>query len=146
MSIRKSTVSHLPVACFAPPMSDELFASYEAEISSLSNVEIKEALTTCLACVKAWWAAPDSTEEGVKWDITHQGKAHSFKEIPLSEDLIKALWDTTPWPSELKRFSNEMGTGLFDTLSGKIRDIAFHLLWHCNELSIDREPLTVDKL
>ena len=146
MPVRENTTSHLPVACFAPPVSDESLAGYEAEIALLPASEAKEALAMCLACVKAWWVAPESTEEGVKWNITRQGKPHSFKEIPLSEDLIKSLWDTTPWPSELRRLSNETGAGLFDALEGKIRDIAFHLLWHCNEISIDREPLTTDKL
>lgn len=30
--------------------------------------------------------------------------------------------------------------------STEIRDAAFHLLWHCKEITLDREPLTSDKL
>jgi hypothetical protein len=48
---------------------------------------------------------------------------------------------------ELSLLSNERGTGLFDGLrAGELRNAAFHLLWFCKELTLDREPLTVDKL
>jgi len=59
---------------------------------------------------------------------------------------VKALWDVTPWMRELDLLSNIAGSGVFDRLKGPIRDAAFHLLWHAKEITLDREPITQDKL
>jgi hypothetical protein len=68
-------------------------------------------------------------------------------QIVLLEDAhVKLLWDVTPWLRELSLLSNARGDGLFDGLpAGPLRNALFHLLWHATEISLEREPLTVDK-
>ena len=68
-------------------------------------------------------------------------------ETPLSQSLIETLWDVTPWMRELDLLSTPRADGLFDGLpSGELRDMAFHLLWHVKEITLDREPMTRDKV
>lgn len=142
----------IPVACFAPPITDELLEKYRTLVrdytaSVVGGEQIKDALETCLKCVEKWWSLPASNDPDTqKWSVLHRGKPTTFKVTPLTKELVKDLWEATPWMSELGLLSNPEGTGLFDGLKGPIRDCAFHLLWHCKELTLDREPLTSDVL
>lgn len=139
----------IPVACFAPPLTDELLARYEALIADLKDpqqAELHDAMQTCLACVKAWWELPESTKKGKKWAIKNgaTGEDLEYREVPLEEAHVKQLWDVTPYMRELQALEP-----LFDALPlspPELRNAAFHLLWHAKEITLDREPLTQDKL
>ncbi len=138
----------IPVACFAPPLTDEKIANYKLLINSQASSEVADAMVMCLKCVEAWWNLPESTRTDVKrWGILHKGQKSEFVETPLEEDHIKKLWDVTPWDRELSTLSNSTSTGLFDTLPYcDLKNAAFHLLWFAKEITRDREPLSVDKL
>jgi hypothetical protein len=138
----------LPVACFAPSLTGDNLEKYADVISKTDpKTELGEALRKCLACVQAWYAIPESTRKtSEKFSILHQGKEVSFGVTPLEQEQIDALWDSTPWMRELNAFSTPAANGVFDSLAGELRDAAFHLLWHAKEITLDREPLTVDKL
>lgn len=125
---------------FAPPLSDELLASYKAMIDALPDSPVKEAMGTLHTCCAKWWELPDSPGAGVP----HPTGA-SIAIVALSADNARVLWDHIPWKEELN-----MMTELFERINPRterpLRNAAFHLLWHAIELEMDREPLTSDRL
>lgn len=138
---------NMPAACFAPLLTDEKLTKYESLIAAAPPGEIKDAMLTCLACVKTWWELPESKRtDGDRFAIQHRGKDITFQVTPLEKEHVVALDPHTPWMRELNTLSTPHGDGLFDSLTGELRDCAFHLLWHCKEITLDREPLTQDKL
>jgi hypothetical protein len=142
-------VNEIPVACFAPPLTDETLERY-AELAEAEGGETGAIMAELLACVRAWWELPESTRtDGDRWTFQQGtgGPAVTVAEVPLEEGQVKELWDVTPWMRELNTLSTEKGAGPLDSLPlGELRDAAFHLLWHCKEITLDREPLTQDKL
>lgn len=135
----------LPVACFAPALTDEGIAGYRSLVAGLPLGPVKDALGECLRAVDAWWALPESTRTDVtRFAIKHRGKDHTFAVTPLEEEHVKSLWDLVPWGYELDAMQR-----LFDDIPAeekRLRDAAFHLLWHVKEMNLDREPSTIDKL
>lgn len=137
-----------PVACFAPPLTDALLDRYAQTITKLpgKHGELRDALSGCLKAVRLWWDLPES--KGKAGDrnlqVLHRGQEKRVKVISLTDELIDTLWDAVPWPYELDAMQS-----LFDRIPAEekeLRDLAFHLCWHCRELTLDREPLTQDKL
>lgn len=121
---------------FAPPLTDELLAKYQADVTSLDAGPIRDACADLLAACVAWWHLPESQGVG---DPHPSGRGSI---VPLGDDAKAALWDLVPWEYELAGMH-----GLLDTLpTGATRNMAFHLLWHVVELGLDREPITSDKL
>ena len=124
---------------FAPPLSDEKLAAYEAMINGMAESPLKTALQTCLTCVKQWWDLPESTGNGRPHPV---GIGYI---VDLDEAVKQSLWDAIPWQHEIEAMQR-----LFDAIPADterdLRNIAFHLLWHVKELDLDREPLTNDKL
>lgn len=143
-----ATAARLPVACFAPELTDASLKSYEEIVKGTDPASpVGEALRNLLNCVQEWWALPESKrKDGVGFELLHKGKRADIVTTPLEEEHKAALWDHIPWEHELVGLSDEKGAGLFDGLTGDLRDCAFHLLWHVKELNADREPLTQDKL
>lgn len=154
-----------PVACFAPPLTDELLGRYRELVDGLDPSETKEALASLLACVAAWWALPESTRtdgrrlalqvpvKDAAGQVVYDERgapvreARTIVERPLEADHVQALFDVTPWMRELNTLSTPAGDGLLDALPpGELRNAAFHLLWHVKEITLDREPLTQDCL
>lgn len=173
--------NQIPVACFAPPLTDETIARYESLINSLGSelIAVKDSMKECLDCVKSWWSLPESTRTDVKkWTIQHRGNSVSYNEVPLEEKHVEALWDKVPYMHECKameslfeelpsgtlesttekevEFKTENGTKkekvqvplirVIDQSAYDLRNTAFHLLWFAKELTLNREPLTLDKL
>jgi len=126
---------------FAPPLSDEKIKQYTDLIATLPDkTQVKDCLLKLLKCCTEWWNQPESTG---------QGKPHPSGRgfiVDLDQPIQDALFDSIPWMEELDIMSNAQGTGVFDALTGDVRHMAFHLLWHAKELCLDREPMTSDKL
>jgi len=143
-----TTTDRIPVACFAPPMTAEKLKGYGTLVATTAaKSELGEALRRCLACVQAWYALPASTRTDTdKFAITDKGAEITYTVTPLEKAHVASLWDVTPWMSELNLLSNATETGLFDSLTGDLRNCAFDLLWHAKEITLDREPLTQDCL
>jgi len=124
---------------FAPPLTDELIAKYEA-MAEAADGPIRDAMMTCLACVKQWWDLPESSVNG-----SHEHPSGQGVIIPLDDPIAKELWDAIPWQHEIDAMAK-----LFDTIDPaadrELRNAAHHLLWHVVELNLDREPITADKL
>lgn len=134
----------MPVACFAPPLTDAKIAEYQEMIDGCDNPNVKRAMQDCMTCVKAWWELPESQRKDVtKFSILHKGKRTEFAETPLEQEHVDQLWDVTPWDAECDGMDQ-----LFDKLpvDSELRNAAYHLLWFCQELTRDREPLTRDRL
>jgi hypothetical protein len=138
----------LPVACFAPPLTDDSLKAYAALVGGTDPTSaLGEALRNLLNCVKEWWGLPESKRtDGRVFELSHKGKRLELATVPLEEEHKEALSDHIPWDHELAGLSNEKATGLFDNLNGPLRDCAFHLLWYVKELNADREPMTADNL
>jgi hypothetical protein len=165
---RVQPVDRLPVACFAPPLTEDVLAGYRALADDPPadlphRGEVADALRTLLACVERWWGLPASKRtDGPVWYVSHRGrpgaqvKTVQVRETPLEDAHVAELWDVTPWMRELDGFGGytndrkEYVPGLFDLIPNEthkeVRDAAYHLLWYCKELTLDREPLTRDVL
>lgn len=121
---------------FAPPLSEELLASYEA-LAAKADAPVRDAMSTLLACVKRWWDLPYSGPEG---SAPHASGVGTI--IPLDAPIAAELEPHIPWGHEIAAIQ-----GLFDAIPVEQRDLrnaAFHLLWHVKELDLDREPITSD--
>ena len=147
---RTASSKTLPVCCFAPPLTDELLAEYRAMAEVCPyGAEAGDALKDLVKCVEAWWELPESTRQDVtRWKLYHVPRKEEIEvvETPLEQEHIDALYEVTPWLSELDRLSKPDDTGLFDHMAGDERTMAFHLLWYVKELALDREPMSQDKL
>lgn len=125
---------------FAPPLSDELIASYKGMVDSLPPSPVKDAMVELLHCCGVWWKLPEP--EGTKMWAHPSGKGTV---VSLHPDHASALDPHIPWKHELEGMKV-----LFETISNEtdkpLRDAAHHLLWHVIELDLGREPLTKDKL
>lgn len=123
---------------FAPPLSDETIAKYEAMIAALPASPVKDGMATCLNCCKKWWDLPESNSK----KVPHMtGVAMT----PLDKPIMVALDEHIPWENEIQAIADA-----FETISNEtnkpLRDAAFHLLWHVRELNLDREPITKDRV
>lgn len=162
----------MPVACFAPALSDEVLVKYDRIVNTVGEIDLEstpnvivldgvsyhastedkeyarrqlfDALTVLLRCVRSWWELPESKRRGPELALKHRGQNVTVPVVPLEEDHVKSLWDLVPWHRELDAMQ-----GLFDDIpvqSNILRDCAFHLLWYARELCHDREPLDQSKL
>jgi len=135
----------LPVACFAPPMTDAKIINYRIAVDLLESSPIKDACDECLKAIEAWWKLPESSATDTeKFSIRHGGADKTFHVVHLEESYIIDLWEFVPWEYEIKSM-RELFSGI-PKEQKELRDMASHLLWHACELSLDREPLTQDKL
>lgn len=134
----------MPVACFAPPLTDEKLAAYSALSESQPEGVLKHFLKQLLAAVLKWWELPESTRRGQELALRHRGKNVAVPVTPLEEEHVAALWDSVPFHEELNAAQSA-----FDAIPGEekeLRDCAFHMLWYVRELCHDREPLDQSKL
>lgn len=136
--------NRLPVACFAPDLTDEKIAEYRQIADSLpdSRGAIRDAIRECLVVVSTWWELPESTGSARDrlLEIRHRGETKLFKVTTLSDDLKRQLYDIIPWSYEISAMQ-----ALFDDIPAEereLRNCAFHLLWFVIELNQDREPIT----
>lgn len=148
MPTAEMTAKPMPVACFAPPLTDDQIAAYEKLANGLpdSRGDVRDAMRECLAAVKLWWELPESkgSAKDQSVELRHRGQETLVKLVSLTPDLVQKLWDAVPWGYELDAMQS-----LFDRIDPAekgLRDAAFHLLWHARELCLDREPLTRDRL
>jgi hypothetical protein len=112
---------NIPVACFAPPLTDATLARYKALTDALPRGEVRDAMQSCYACVAAWWALPESTRtDGEIFRIRHKGKQRDLRITPLTGELVEALWDVTPYLYEL----NAMQAFLDDLLPTGTAEVA----------------------
>lgn len=159
--------NHIPVACFAQPLTEDKLSEYEDILNSLEHSPIKDAMRACLECVKAWWEIPVSENDAtIPLNILHKGKTVSYNVVPLEKEQVDKLDETTPWMHELLSYKDlflSLPHGTIETqkvIDGSVRSVcevvdqkahnlknaATHLLWYAIEICHDREPLTNEVL
>lgn len=163
MPTAEMTAERMPVACFAPPLTDALIDRYAALADALpdSRGDVRDAMRECLAAARLWWELPESngTPKDMSVEVKHRGKDTLVKIVCLTPDLVQKLWDAVPWGYEIAAMSKLFGRAFhgIDPDTGEqihepwimdkaVCDAAFHLLWFARELALDREPLTQEKL
>lgn len=126
---------------FAPPLTDELLASYRKMIDGVpAKTQLREALESCFACCAKWWDLPESTNGKATPHASGRGVI-----LDLDAPVAEALWDRIPWEEELETYG-KLFDGINPASERDLRNAAFHLLWHVRELNLDREPITNDKV
>jgi hypothetical protein len=126
---------------FAPPLTDELLASYQALIEKVPDkTQLKEALVDCMACCRKWWELPESTGGVTTPHLSGRGVM-----VDLDDNIKADLWDHIPWEEEIATIA-KLFDGIDPVADSSLRHAAFHLLWHVKELDLDREPITMDKI
>lgn len=95
----------MPVACFAPPLTDELIAKYRAVADSIPDArgDVRDAMRQCLKAVELWWSLPNSagSPRDKSLEVVHRGKDAVVKLTSFTEDLVAKMWDAVPWPHEI---------------------------------------------
>lgn len=125
---------------FAPPLSDVKLAAYQELINLVpEKTQLREALDTCMKCVKKWWELPESSS-GSKPHGSGRGAL-----IELDDSIKSDLWDLIPWKEEIETIK-KLFDGIDSVRDKALRNAAYHLLWHVVELDLDREPITNDKI
>lgn len=123
---------------FAPPLIQSKVSEYRS-IAATANEEVKYHMLKLCDMMDAF-----SKQGGSSLPAKPHPVDGNIPIVPLEKKQIEALWDHVPWPNEC-----EMIQKVFDGISvdnKKLRDAAFHLLWYAKELTLDRLPLTSDKL
>lgn len=124
---------------FAPPLTPEKLAAYKALGESCPDLQIRDIFAKLVRMVEVFRETPESTLPGTP----HPSGMGTI--VPLTEEEIQRIWDTTPWGEELDAYG--VICDRLDPVSDKARrDAAFHLIWFGRELDLDREPITTDKL
>jgi hypothetical protein len=140
--------NQIPVACFAPELTDKKLEEYKTLIDSVleDKAELKDVLNTLYTAVMTWWVLPDSKKSVKRWEFnTTEGTKVYGEEQLLDDEHVQKLWEVTPWMRELIAMEPLLDS-ISPTSEKSLRDCAYHLLWHCKELTLDREPMTSNKL
>jgi hypothetical protein len=131
---------------FAPPLTPEKMDRY-AQLASVAPEMVRLEMTKLLDMVRAFSDGPTRGTAGER----HPSGAGTI--VPLADAEIKRLWDLVPWNDEKPgdhvnecRVLAELFDGISPVKQKELRDAAFHLLWYANELALDREPITADRL
>ena len=120
---------------FAPPITGEQLDQYEVLAKACEDRKCSGFMLDLAKMVRAFRETGDSQQPG---------KPHPAGRgviVPLEDAEIERIWDLVPWPEEC----DLMGQA-FDTLTGETRNAAYYLLWFARELTLDREPITSDKI
>lgn len=124
---------------FAPPLTAQNLKTYRELANTAPDPRVRDAMLPLCEMVEAFQKTPESRRSG------HPHPSGAGTIIPLEDAEIKRIWDLVPWDYEC----NALGE-LFETIPANtekpLRNAAFHLLWYARELTLDREPLTTDKL
>lgn len=140
-------IPKIPVACFAPPLNDKTLTEYKKLFKNVEDKELKDCLDTLHKCTEAWWKQAESQATGQKeWLFyTKDGKEVRGIEQPLQPEQVESLWDTTPWMRELVAMEPILDK-INPQSEKELRNAAFHLLWFAKEITLDREPMTTERL
>lgn len=120
---------------FAPPLTHESLVAYKLLSSACEDVKASGYMKNLIKMVEVFNETPASKEAG----SPHPSGLGI--EVPLEADEVKRIWDCVPWSEECDVIGKA-----FDVLKGDTRRAAYHLLWYARELTVDREPITTDKL
>jgi len=120
---------------FAPKLTaGEVHAM--SPLFSECDAEVKDVVGILSRCVLTFLETPESRLPG----MPHPSGVASV--VPLEEDEKRRIFDVVPWSWECDTYGR-----VLDRLPlGNARNAAYHLLWYARELTVDREPITVDRI
>lgn len=134
-------------ACFAPALTREHLARY-AELAAGAEERAADAMRQLIRMVELFLETPASTLPGetLRVSAKHGERVISqVQAVPLEAAEIKRMWDAVPWSEELDAFDT-----IFDRIDplrdAELRNAAYHLLWYGRELTIDREPMVLERI
>lgn len=122
---------------FAPPLSAAKLAEYRTLASKSDDRRVRDVMLLLCKMVEVFQETPASTLNG------SVGPTGLGVVIPLEAAEVDRIDAVVPWDYECDAYQN-----LFETIptDSNLRTPAFHLLWYAKELTVDREPMTNDKL
>lgn len=123
---------------FAPPLTAAKVAEYR-ELAETATPQVRGEMLKLCDMADLFHETPASKAKGTP-HASGKGTV-----VPLHADEVKRIWDAVPWKDEITGYL----APLFDTIPASqkpLRDAAHHLLWLAGELTLDREPITNDKL
>ena len=124
---------------FAPSIDDVGIATYGSLIASCEDLEAKDILQKLHTMLTEFRKTPESSLTGA----AHPAGRGVM--VPLEDAEIQRIWDVVPWQYEIEAYKPVLDR--LDPVAQKdLRNAAFHLLWFAQELCLDREPLTKDRL
>lgn len=119
----------------APPITVGQIDEYRKVIGALEERRLRVILTQLLNLVCDWYTLPDSNT------VPKDHPSGRCKVVGLSAEITEILKEKIPFKEELKMFAE-----VLEQQNGLVRNIGYHLLWYATELSLGREPITLDKL
>lgn len=124
---------------FAPPIDEAKLDRYRLLAGTVVDPMVAGYMRDLCDMVAVFRETPESKRRGTP----HPSGRGTI--VPLETDEIARIDWCVPWSREC----DVMGEA-FDRLDPvgdkETRDAAFHLLWFARELTLDREPITTDRL
>lgn len=147
---------------FAPQIDSAKASAYFAAISAHAPRDLKDTLLALVDMVNLFNQTPPSTNPPrphPMGKVTIVGKVGpdgkklkpdvmiNPRIVDLEEAEIKRIWDAVPWGYEIDALQHQLNIR-FDSgeLPNELRTPAYHLLWYARELTLDREPLTMERV
>lgn len=145
MTKQKSKISGMgPVACRPKSITDESLARYRQLIDEMPRSAVRDTLDEFHRAVAKWWELPESTKAEPRLWNTSGGR--KLTEQPMDQEIIDELFELVPWPEEMPAKAELINQHFANQPETELKRAAYHLLWYATELSLDREPCTMDKV
>lgn len=117
----------------APPLTDELLQRYGEMFAAMEPSSLRRCLLWMLDACNTWWSHEESADPGTP----HPSGKGVVKRLPAEVRADLSM----PQLQEAAALCDAIPTS-----PKALRDAAHHLLWHCHEFALGREPITSDTL
>jgi len=120
---------------FAPRITDDKLEEYRQLAGNVPDQRCSEYMIQLVEMLDLFNETPESSLPGTKNPLAGMV-------VPLEDAEIKRIWDKVPYMEECDLIGKA-----FDILPpGEQRNAAYHLLWYARELTLDREPMTQERV
>lgn len=120
---------------FAPRIDEEKLEQYRQLAGNVQDQRCSDYMLKLVEMLDLFYETPDSTLPGTKHPIAGMV-------VPLEDAETTRIWDKVPYSDECDLIGKA-----FDILPpGEQRNAAYHLLWYARELTLDREPMTQERV
>ena len=120
---------------FAPQITDDKLEEYRQLAGNVHDQRCSEYMIQLVEMLDMFNETPESSLPGTKHPLAGMV-------VPLEDAEIKRIWDKVPYMEECDLIGKA-----FDILPpGEQRHAAYHLLLYARELTLDREPMTQERV